>query len=286
SESGKGSIFIVVLPRVVNDQTSNTEFLTKTAAATPNVPCVLVIDDDASARDLMKRSLAKDGFRVEVAADGQNGLALARQLKPAVITLDVMMPHTDGWSVLSALKADPATAAIPVIMLTMMDDKQMGFALGAADYFTKPIDFQRLHQVLQRFRHTATSPKVLVIEDDTSTREMLRRTLEKEGWRVIEAANGRVGLTELQKQLPSLDLILLDLMMPEMDGFEFMETLRRSGQPPRVPVIVITAKDLTKEDRRRLNGGVERIIQKGAATREQMLAEVRAVLASQKAIAK
>jgi CheY-like chemotaxis protein len=279
SESGKGSTFTVVLPRSVDDSASHTQIFTKQTIATPaanNGPCVLVIDDDSSARDLMQRSLAKDGFSVEVAADGPAGLALARQLKPAVITLDVMMPHMDGWSVLNALKADPSTASIPVIMLTMMDDRQMGFALGAADYFTKPIDFQRLHQVLEKHRLSAATHTVLVIEDDASTREMLQRTLEKEGWRVTEAANGRAGLAELAKQMPAL--ILLDLMMPEMDGFEFMETLRRSGEPPRVPVIVITAKDLTEEERRRLNGGVERIIQKGAATREQVLAEVRAIL--------
>jgi signal transduction histidine kinase/CheY-like chemotaxis protein/ligand-binding sensor domain-containing protein len=278
SEFGKGSTFTVVLPRSVDDGASTTQYFTRTAATSIDNggPCVLVIDDDVAARDLMQRSLAKDGFRVEVAADGPAGLALARQLKPAVITLDVMMPHMDGWSVLNALKADPDTATIPVIMLTMMDDRQMGFALGAADYFTKPIDFQRLHQVLEKYRLSAAMLTVLVIEDDASTREMLQRTLEKEGWRVTEAANGRAGLAELAKQTPAL--ILLDLMMPEMDGFEFMETLRRSGEPPRVPVIVITAKDLTDEDRRRLNGGVERIIQKGAATREQVLAEVRAVL--------
>src|SRR5262249_53932958 len=127
SESGKGSTFTIVLPRKV-EEPSHTEFFTKPASATKapvdDGPCVLVIDDDASARELLQRSIAKDGFRVELAANGPNGIALARQIKPAVITLDVMMPHMDGWSVLSALKADSATAAIPVIMLTMMDDKQ------------------------------------------------------------------------------------------------------------------------------------------------------------------
>src|SRR5262249_28646129 len=173
---------------------------------------------------------------------------------------------------------------IPVIMLTITDNKQMGFALGAADYFTKPIDWERLHATLHKFRTPTDHQAVLLIEDDTATREMLRRALEKEGWGVAEARTGRDGREQVDGKTRAM--ILLDLMMPEMDGFEFMEALRRSASPPRVPVIVITAKDLTEADRRRLNGGVERIIQKSAATREQMLAEVRAVLASQKAIAK
>jgi CheY-like chemotaxis protein len=156
SEHGKGSTFTVVLPRAVREPESHTQFVSRTAApelkAAATGPCVLVIDDDPSVRELMQRSLEKDGFRVEVAADGKTGIELARQRKASVITLDVMMPHLDGWSVLTALKADPATADIPVIMLTIVDDKQMGFALGAADYFTKPIDFQRLHTVLEKYR--------------------------------------------------------------------------------------------------------------------------------------
>ena len=135
------------------------------------------------------------------------------------------MPHLDGWSVLTALKSDPATADIPVIMLTIVDDQQMGFALGAADYFTKPIDFQRLHQVLDKYRKPANHQTVLVVEDQPDTREMLRRTLEKEGWQVAEAANGKLGLERLDGSPPAL--ILLDLTMPEMDGFEFMEALRQ-----------------------------------------------------------
>ncbi|MCW5554051.1 MAG: response regulator [Verrucomicrobiae bacterium] len=284
SESGKGSTFTVTLPssvaadespRPADSGDTSQESRALPSAATSG-PCVLVIDDDASVRDLMQRSLAKDGFRVETAADGKTGLELAKQLKPAVITLDVMMPHLDGWSVLAALKADPALADIPVIMLTIVDDKQMGFALGAADYFTKPIDFSRLHQVLEKYRKPNDRQTVLIVEDHAETREMLRRVLEKEAWSVLEASNGKVALEKLNGTVPAL--ILLDLMMPEKDGFEFMELLRQRGNSPRVPVIVITAKDLTEEDRRRLNGGVERIIQKGAANQEQLLAMVREVM--------
>src|SRR5205823_2412894 len=133
---------------------------------------VLVIDDDPAMHDLMQRSLGKDGYRVEVAGDGRTGIEMAKRLKPTVITLDVMMPSMDGWAVLAALKADPATADIPVVMLTIVDDKNMGFALGAADYFTKPIDWQRLGAVIQKFRKPSANQTVLVVEDDERTREM------------------------------------------------------------------------------------------------------------------
>jgi len=279
SEYGKGSTFTVTLPAKVKDPVAQTVSSTVSSIRHPTPdtqhPAVLVIDDDPAVHELMRRSLEKDGFRVEVAADGKSGVALAKQLKPAVITLDVMMPSMDGWAVLMALKSDPATADIPVIMLTIVDDKQMGFALGAADYFTKPIDFQRLHQVLEKYRKPAGQQSVLVIEDDASTREMLRRTLEKAGWQVVEAQNGKVGLAKLDGTVPAL--ILLDLMMPEMDGFEFMQQLRQRPSGRLVPVVVITAKDLTDEDRRRLNGEVTRILHKTIMSQAELLAEVRAV---------
>lgn len=281
SEHGKGSTFTITLPDEVKEPSAQPipaipSPAPHSAPATPH-STVLVIDDDPAVHDLMRRSLGKDGYWVEVAADGQTGINLAKQHKPAVITLDVMMPHLDGWSVLTALKGDPATAEIPVIMLTIIDDKQMGFALGAADYFTKPIDFHRLHQVLEKYRKPANHQAVLVVEDNPETREMLRRILEKDGWQVAEAENGRAGLAKLNGTTPAL--ILLDLMMPEMDGFEFMEVLRQRGNGKTVPVIVITAKDLTPEDRRRLNGGVERIIQKSASSHDEVLGIVRALLA-------
>ena len=156
-----------------------------------------------------------------MANDGPSGIEMARKLKPRVITLDVMMPGMDGWAVLMALKADPATADIPVIMLTIVDEKQIGFALGAADYFTKPIDWSRMTASLQKYRIPANQQTVLIVEDDAPTREMLRRTLVKDHWEVLEAENGRVALEKLNGKVPAL--ILLDLMMPEMDGFEFME---------------------------------------------------------------
>jgi CheY-like chemotaxis protein len=226
----------------------------------------------------MERTLGKHNYRVITAANGQRGLQLAKELKPAVITLDVMMPGMDGWAVLTALKSDPDTADIPVIMMTIVDDKHMGFALGAADYFTKPIDWQRLTVALQRYRRASGPHTVLVVEDDTATRDIFRRSMENDGWTVAEAANGRLGLEAINDRLPSL--ILLDLMMPEMDGFSFMEELRARPAARGVPVIVITARDLTEEDRRRLNGEVARILQKGTTSLDDILAAVRSLVAA------
>src|SRR5439155_8882693 len=137
------------------------------------------------------------------------------RLKPAAITLDVMMPGMDGWAVLTVLKADPVTAQIPVIMLTVVDDKSLGFALGAADYLIKPIEWDRLLAVLEKHRPHIVGSDLLLVEDDPDTREMLRRAAEKHGWHVVEAENGRVGLQRAAAQVPGM--ILLDLMMPEMD---------------------------------------------------------------------
>ena len=240
--------------------------------------CVLVIDDDATQRDLMRRFLEKEGFPAQVAGSGQQGLALARQLKPLAITLDVMMPDMDGWNVLSELKADPELSDIPVIMLTMVDDKNRGYALGAADYVTKPVDRGRLAGILQKFMCPDPPCPVLVVEDDAPTREMMRQMLERQGWVVSEAANGIEALERVQENRPSV--ILLDLMMPEMDGFEFAAELHRHPEWRGIPVVVLTAKDLTEEDRLRLNGYVEKVLQKSGQSREVLMQQVRDLVAA------
>jgi CheY-like chemotaxis protein len=225
-------------------------------------------------RDLMQRFLTKEGFRVVTATSGEDGLRRARELRPDAITLDVMMPGMDGWAVLSALKADGDLADIPVVMLTIVDDKNLGYALGAADYLTKPIDRERLVAVLGKHRRDRP---VLVVDDDVEVRQLLRRMLEPAGYAVVEAENGRVALKHLREGPPSV--ILLDLMMPEMDGFEFVAEFRRHEDWQGVPIIVITAKDLTREDRERLNGYVQKILLKGAHGRDELLAEVRDLVA-------
>jgi len=276
SEKGKGSTFTVRVPVVVE--------VREVPPAAPTAPrdgskwsnVVLIIDDDAAARELLESFFRKEGFAVAVATTGPDGLRMARDLRPAIITLDVMMPGMDGWAVLTQLKAEPELAEIPVIMVTIVDDRNLGYALGATDYVTKPVDRDRLAALVRKYRRASGRDLVLVVEDDAGTRDMLRKTLEKEGWEVAEAENGRVGLQQVARAQPSL--ILLDLMMPEMDGFAFVTELRKSEQGRRLPIVVLTSKDITPDDRRRLTGSVELILQKGAASRETILAEIRSLL--------
>jgi signal transduction histidine kinase/CheY-like chemotaxis protein len=238
--------------------------------------CVLVIDDDPVQRDLMKRFLGKEGFNVRAAAGGREGLRLARQLHPVAITLDVMMPEMDGWSVLRALKADAALRDIPVVMLTMVDDPDRGFALGASDYATKPVNRQRLSRILRK--HTCPHPPcpVLLVDDDAAARALTRKVLEKEGWKVCEAANGVEALACLERERPNL--ILLDLMMPVMDGFEFAEHVRLHEEWSSIPIVVLSAHDLSAADRLRLNGHVESVLKKEGGSREGLLLQVRDLL--------
>jgi CheY-like chemotaxis protein len=243
-----------------------------------STPTVLVIDDDPTVHDLMQRFLDRAGLRMVAAMGGAEGVRLAKAWRPAVITLDVMMPGMDGWAVLTALKADAELADIPVIMLTIVDNKPMGYALGAADCLSKPIDWERLASVLHKYRCTSPPCPVLVVEDDDHTRDMLRRTLQKDGWLVTEATNGYAALTQVAEHRP--ELIVLDLMMPEMDGFAFLEALRQHDAWQSIPVVVLTAKDLTPQDHERLNGCVERLFRKGAYRQEALLQEIHGLAVS------
>ena len=278
STPGQGSTFTAKLPAKVPDP-AGTAARTASARppAPPDGPRVLVIDDDASVRDLMQRSLAREGYRVEVASSGQAGLEMAAKLRPAVITLDVIMPAMDGWAVLSALKSNRELAEIPVIMMTILEDKNLAFSLGAADYLTKPIDWDRLNSLLAKYRQPTRTATVLIVDDEADARTLLRRALEKAGWQAREAVNGREALQALEAAPAAL--ILLDLVMPEMDGFEFMQELRQRKDSTMTPVIVVTSKDLSEEDHRRLNGSVSQVLRKGAFRLEELLAQIRTLLA-------
>jgi adenylate cyclase len=256
SEPGKGSVFTVRLP-------GSTDSPARTLAQDgrrPDADCVLVIDDDATARELLTDHLKAEGFSVATASGGLEGLKLAKELRPSVITLDVMMPDLDGWSVLAALRQDRELAEIPVIMVTILDEHRRGVALGAAGYLTKPIDREQLHRLVERFRAPAQPTRVLLVEDDSFQRERMRAWLESQQWIVQEAANGKEALDRLQRGKP--DLILLDLMMPEMDGFQVVATLHKEPDWRDIPVIVITALDLDAQDRERLNSGVQSVLVK------------------------
>ena len=254
SEPGKGSVFTVRLPGTADSGiTSSNE-----DSRLPESEYILVIDDDATARELISDQLKAEGFSVATAAGGLEGLKLAKELRPIAITLDVMMPDLDGWSVLAALRQDSELAEVPVIMVTIVDEHRRGIALGAAGYLTKPIDRERLHQLVRRFRAPARPTRILLVEDDPVQRERARSWLEGQQWIVQEAANGREALIRLNEEKP--DLILLDLMMPEMDGFQVVAALQKEPGWRDIPVIVITSLDLDAKDRERLNSGVQSVL--------------------------
>jgi CheY-like chemotaxis protein len=244
-------------------------------AAASGAPTILVVDDDQTVREMMERHLSREGFTVVTASGGQEGLRLARELHPAAMTLDIMMPDLDGWTVLAAIKGDPELADIPVILMSIVDEKKRGYSLGATDYMVKPVDRARLSGVLRDICGTV-GRHALLVDDDDMMRRGMRLALEQDGWQVSEAENGRIALARLTEARP--DIIMLDLMMPEMDGFEFLVEMRSRAEWRDIPVLVVTAKDLSAEERSRLNGDVERVLQKGAAELDELLREIGRVL--------
>jgi CheY-like chemotaxis protein/signal transduction histidine kinase len=272
SEPGKGSTFTVRLP--AGGDAASGEAAPAPGAA--GAGCVLVIDDDATARELICEQLAAAGFAVETAAGGLEGLKRAKELRPICITLDVMMPDLDGWSVLAALRQDSELAEIPVIMVTILDEQRRAAALGAAGYLNKPIDRERLDRLLARFRLRARPTRVLMVDDDPDQRGRARGWLDDGQWIVREAGNGREALARLREERP--DLILLDLMMPEMDGFQVVAALQQEPAWREIPVIVITARDLDAEDRKRLNAGVRSVLVKDTFRPADLVARIRALL--------
>ncbi len=264
SRVGEGSTFTIVIP----DQTAEpdrSEVSIDTQGPTPEAieaskssVTVLVVDDDAASRDLLTSNLRREGYQTVQARGGDEALELALKLRPDAITLDVLMPKTDGWAVLGALKANPDLCNIPVIMVTVAPDRGIGLSLGAAEVMTKPVDRAELTSLLRNL--LSRDGPILLVEDDPATRETVRNTIEKMGLTVAEVTNGRMALTWLaENQTPAL--ILLDLMMPEMDGFEFLDTFNSRVDWRHVPVVVITAKQLTAAERGMLS--VRTIIEKG-----------------------
>jgi CheY-like chemotaxis protein len=285
SQLGSGSTFTIRLPAQVDALEAAKAVAAaervESRAVPEGVHPILVIDDDPNSRDLLQRMLESEGYAVATASNGEEGLELARTVEPSLITLDVLMPGMDGWAVLRELKADPALQHIPVMMVSVTSDMDMGYTLGAVEHLTKPVDRDSLRRLVSQYAAPTGGGHALVVDDDGTIRSLFRRTLEADGWTVAEAANGADALDRVAEQQPRV--ILLDLMMPVMDGFDFLLRYRSLKGCASTPIIVITAKDLSDEDRQRLNGGVERIIEKGGLTKEQLLAHVRGLMASGKA---
>lgn len=288
SELDVGTTFTIVLPATLESEDSEeipekpSNSVTDQIKSFTEGGTIVVIDDDPNVRELIARTLIRDGFLVEVATNGAQGIELVRRIKPDVITLDVMMEGMDGWQVLNEIKSHEDIADIPVIMLTMVDDKKRGFALGASDYLTKPVDRGKLAKILQKYRANKgktgkLSPgEVLIVEDDEIVREMLERTLSRLGWGIRTAENGRVAIDRIAEALP--DLVLLDLMMPEMDGFQFLAEIKRIDEWQKIPIVVVTAKDLTDDEQEFLHGKVESVVTKQAHTRDELVQEIRKLI--------
>ena len=285
---GRGSTFAVYLPAAAAGEKPQSIAPVAPSPAhagppqppPPNAaaPLVLVVEDDVHVSTVLRTYLEADGYRVEVVMDGQEAIQAARELLPFAITLDISLPKLDGWSVLNALKRESTTADIPVVIVSIVDNRDFGLVLGATDYLVKPIDHERLRNAL-RGLVTPGSPddgSVLIVDDDAALREVLSCLLAEDGWRVATAADGEAALAAVEQHKPSA--VVLDLMMPRVDGFEVLQTLRRRPSTQDLPVIVVTAKDLTDEDRERLARNAQRVIVKQAVPLEELREEIRGIL--------
>jgi PAS domain S-box-containing protein len=281
SAKGQGSTFTFTLPALPTPE----KRLAPTGAkpdAHPNAsaPLVLVVEDDPAAAKLLSIYLSEAGFSVEVAADGDAGFERAKTLRPALITLDILIPKTDGWELLTRLKADQATASIPVVVVSIIDEPGRGFSLGAADYLMKPVDRDVLVRVMQRVvqNHAPNQhgKSVLVIDDDPVVLELMEAVLRPEGFEVLKAIDGGQGVQIARERNPAL--VVLDLLMPEMNGFEVVDEMHGSPQTAGIPIVVLTNRSLSREEKNRLNGRIIAIRQKSEFNRADFVAQVRSLL--------
>jgi CheY-like chemotaxis protein len=276
SRPGEGSTFTITLP--VHTETPAQIAPAKVpriVADAGNGATVLIVDDDPAARELLAANLKGAGYRLVQAANGEEALTLARTLRPDAITLDVMMPKPDGWDVLATLKADPDLCDIPVVIVTVAPERGIGLSLGAVEVLTKPVDRSRLTALINRL--VRRDGPVLVVEDDADTRDMMRHTIERMGLAVAETANGRLALSWLGDNPPPA-IILLDLMMPEMDGFAFLDALAARADWREIPIIVVTAKQLSAGERERLSRQAQKVMEKATATRVDITAAIGAAV--------
>jgi CheY-like chemotaxis protein len=236
---------------------------------------LLAIDDDPNMLFLLKQNLEDEGYYVVGALNAGEGIRKAKEIHPFAITLDILMPQKDGWEVLSHLKADPETRDIPIIVLSIIDNKALGFSLGAFDYLVKPFGKEAIMAALQRIPGVPAK-NVLVVDDEPAAVDLLTQILQDEGYLVKGACSGEEALRALEAA--PQDIIFLDLLMPEMDGFEVIRRVEANSRWRDIPIIVVTAKDLTDSDQRFLQRSVDKIIQKSGLTSENLMKEVQSLL--------
>jgi CheY-like chemotaxis protein/anti-sigma regulatory factor (Ser/Thr protein kinase) len=279
SEPGKGSTFVVRLPLAHHSVAEIGPPPPPAADATR--PLVLVVDDNPAAAAILAHHLDAGGFRMEVAHTGPQALQMARELKPVAITLDILLPEVDGWEVLTRLKADETTRDIPVVVVSVVDNPTLGRALGAIDYFVKPVDGGALLSRLNQYTFVSkvkTEPvRVLVVDDEPANLDMVEALLKSAGFGVLTADGGRQGIEIAKSESPNL--ILLDLMMPDVSGFDVVEALRADQNTRSIPIMVLTAKSLTEDDKKTLNGQVAAIFQRNSVAGAELTDWLRGIVA-------
>lgn len=238
---------------------------------------ILAVDDDMEVIRLIQDSFLNTEFGVIGVSTGNEALALAKKVRPFAITLDIMMPHQDGWSVLQMLKSDPGTQDIPVIILSIMENRELGFSLGVADYILKPFDRNTLVDRM-RALHQVVGKKILLVDDNPSDVLVLKEVLVREGYTVTTALGGAEALQQIKVSPP--DIIFLDLMMPEMSGFEVVEALQKQVEKG-IPVVIVTAKDLSSDEHAFLRSRVAAVFQKGGIARSEILDKLKVMLSRQ-----
>ena len=281
SQVNKGSVFTLVMPIHATVRPPSEHAVARSMNGHGAGPLVLVVEDDPAAAELLTRQLGNAGYRTEVAKSGTQALALARELKPAAITLDIIMPELDGWEVITRLKSDAATSHIPVVVVSVVDNPELGIALGAIDYFVKPVNASALVERLDRF-DAPRAPgnrkvRVLVVDDEPANRTLLTEALEPAGFTVMTASGGRDAIKIAKRSKP--DLVLLDLLMPDVNGFDVVEALRADDKTRDTPIMVLTAANLTEVDKRQLNGRVSQILSRGSVATSDIVGLLKNVVA-------
>ena len=276
SEYGKGSCFQVAIPL------RETPEAISPAAVYPGVldpgrKLVLTIDDDVEAQEILRTYLKNEGYEVIQAYNAMDAMKLARKYRPFAITLDVIMPGKDGWYILQDLKNDPRTGEIPVICISILDNRQMGLSLGAIEYMVKPVSKDRLLEALRRLEKRFRIYDIMVVDDEPRNVELLAKFIgQTDHYAVRKAYGGEEALSRVGESRP--DLIILDLVMPEVDGFEVIRHLKKSVDTKEIPIIIVSAKKLTREETEYLNSNIEKIIRKGDFSREDLLKDIRRTL--------